>query len=233
MVLRVVLKTTSQWPHLCRCFATSARVSAATESSMRSSSKARNSVQVTFQSSLSLGPLVLTRFLAEVAAEALAQLQAGAQQARLDGRNAQAKSLRCFLGGEAFNVAQDKDDAEARGQALDGFAQNLGQFGLVVVLLGIGRPVGQVAGNGAFLGFQILVDRNHFAGAPLAQPHQALVDRDSNQPCVEFRIPLKLIELFIGLENASCMTSSASSRFCVMCCAIRKIWRSYLRTSVS
>ena len=48
---------------------------------------------------------------------------------------------------------------------------------------------------------QILVDRNHLAGAPLAQPHQAFVDRDSHQPCVKLRVPLKLIELFIRLQK--------------------------------
>ena len=74
-------------------------------------------------------------------------------------------------------------------------SQDSAQFGLGVVLLGIGSPVGQVARDGALLGLQILVDRNHFAGAALAQPHQAFVHCDSNQPCVEFRIPLKLIEL--------------------------------------
>ncbi len=81
------------------------------------------------------------------------------------------------------------------------FAQNLGQLGLGVVLLRIGSPVGQVAGNAAFFRLDVLVDRDHFAGAPLAQPHQALVYCDSNQPCVKFRIPLKLIELLVRLQE--------------------------------
>ena len=35
----------------------------------------------------------------------------------------------------------------------------------------------------------------------LSQAHQALVDCDSNQPCVKLRVPLKLIELFVRLEE--------------------------------
>jgi len=130
-----------------------------------------------------------------------AQLQPCAKQARLDGRDAQTQRFRCFLGRKSFHVTQNKHNAKSLRQSLDGLAQNLRQFGLVVILLRIRSPVGEVAGNAALFGRHILVHGDQFARAPLAQPHQTLVYRDSYQPCVKFRVPLKLIELLIGFEK--------------------------------
>ncbi len=109
--------------------------------------------------------------------------------------------LRRLFGRKSFHVPQHKHDAKPLWQPLNGLAQNLGQFGLVVILLRIGRPIGQIAGNAALFGLDVLVDRNHLAGAPLAQPHQAFVDRNPHQPGVKLRIALKLLELFVRLQE--------------------------------
>ena len=69
---------------------------------------------------------------AEVAAEALAQLQAGAQQSRFDGGDAQAECLRSLFRREVFDVAQGKDGAEAGRQALDGLAEDVAEFVLTI-----------------------------------------------------------------------------------------------------
>ncbi len=54
---------------------------------------------------------------------------------------------------------------------------------------------------GPLFGGHVLVHRDEFAGAPLAQAHQTLVYRDPDQPCVELRVPLKLVELLVCLEK--------------------------------
>src|SRR5580692_2605683 len=204
MVLRVVLRVTSQCSQLLRCSLRSARMSTAASSIMSSSSE-RNSVQVICLPLPSVGSGRCCRgtsgFAFEVAAETLAQLKTGAQQARFDGRNAEAERFGSVLGREPLDVAQLENHAEARGQSLDGLFQDLLELGLGVVLLRVGSPVGQVAGDAAILGGHILVDRDHFASAPLAEAHQGFVDCDSDQPCVELRVPLKLVKLFVGLEE--------------------------------
>src|SRR5579863_6575908 len=102
MVLRVVERVTSQCSQPRTCSWRSARISLEAVSSIKSSSRARNSVQVI---SLPLSPVGSGRlcrgtsgFAFEVAAEALAELQPGAEQARFDGRHAQAQGLGCVLG---------------------------------------------------------------------------------------------------------------------------------------
>src|ERR1700676_4691874 len=127
MVLRVVERVTSQCSQPWRCSLRSARI-ATVVSSIISSSRARNSVQVI---SLPLSRVGSGRFCRgalgfhlEVAAEALAGLQAGAEQARLDCRDAEAKGLGGVLGGEPLNVAEFEAHAEAGRQALDGLLQD-------------------------------------------------------------------------------------------------------------
>src|SRR5258708_30044794 len=170
MVLRVVLRVTSQCSQPWRCSWRSARI-AVEASSIMSSSRARNSVQVI---SLPLSPVGSGRFCRgtsgfpfEISAETLAKLQPCAQKARFYGGDAEAEGLGRVLGGEALHVAQFEHDAEARGQALDGLLQDFLEFELGIIGLRVGSPVGQVAGDAAVLGHHVLVDRDHFAGAPL------------------------------------------------------------------
>src|ERR1700730_10810498 len=122
MVLRVVLRVTSQCSQPWRCSCRSARI-AVEASSIISSSRARNSVQVI---SLPLSPVGGGRFCRgtsgfpfEISAESLAELQACAQQSRFHGRNAETQRLGCVLGGQPLNVAQFEDHTEARRQSLD------------------------------------------------------------------------------------------------------------------
>src|ERR1035437_4169498 len=100
MVLRVVLSVISQCSQPRRCYCTSARISVVTESSIRSSSMARNSVHVTFHPNF-LGPF----FPAEVTAESFAELQPGTQQARFHSGDAQAESFRRVLGRKSLDIA--------------------------------------------------------------------------------------------------------------------------------
>ena len=86
---------------------------------------------------------------------ALAQLKPGAQQSRFDRRYAQAKCLRSLFRGEVFDVAQGKNGAESRWKPLNRLAQDLGKLRLVVVLLGIGTPLGKVTGDGPVFGLDV------------------------------------------------------------------------------
>src|SRR5579863_5738145 len=102
MVLRVVERVTSQCSQPRTCSWRSARISREAVSSIKSSSRARNSVQVI---SLPLSPVGSGRlcrgtsvFSAEIAAEALAELKACSQETRFHGRDAQAEGLGCVLG---------------------------------------------------------------------------------------------------------------------------------------
>src|SRR5580658_8377435 len=114
MVLRVVLSVTTQCSHPCRCASSSMRVSDTTESSIRY--RASQEIQCT--------SLLSHLFLLEVAAEPFAQLQPGAQKARLHGRDAQPQRLRRFFRGKPFYVPEDKYDTKSLWQPLDGLAQN-------------------------------------------------------------------------------------------------------------
>src|SRR5580700_8826315 len=127
MVLRVVLRVTSQCSQSLRCSWRSARI-AVEASSIISSSRARNSVQVI---SLPLSPVGGGRFCRgtsgfpfEISTEPLAKLEPSAQQARFDGGDAEAQSVGRVLGGEPLHVAQFEHDAEAGGQSLDGLLQD-------------------------------------------------------------------------------------------------------------
>src|ERR1700730_10696784 len=136
MVLRVVLRVTSQCSQPWRCSCRSARI-AVEASSIISSSRARNSVQVI---SLPLSPVGGGRFCRgtsgfpfEVTAEPLAKLEPRAQAAGFHGRNAEAQWLCRVLGGESLYIAQFEHDAEAGGQALDGLLQDFLEFGLGII----------------------------------------------------------------------------------------------------
>src|SRR5579883_2434471 len=105
---------------------------------MMSSSMARNSVQVMRSTPpfCRRGGAFLGIFAgrggrlgagAEVAAEPLAQLQTGPQQARLDGRNRKTQGLGGFFRREILDVAQDKNHPESARQPVDGAAQNVRQ----------------------------------------------------------------------------------------------------------
>src|SRR5436853_7777998 len=75
------------------------------------------------------------------------------------------------------------------------------QLGLRVELLGIGRPIRDLARNRIILGLDVLVERYHAFGATTAQLHERLVDRDSHQPSVELRLTLELSQVLIGLQE--------------------------------
>src|SRR6185437_15986707 len=143
----------------------------------------------------------MTLLLTEVPAEALAQLKAGTQKSRFDSRNAQAKCLRSLFRGEIFNVAQRKDGAKTGRKTLNCLPEDLAKLGLIVVLLGIRPPFGEVAGNGSVFGLDVGVHGDSLTGLALAQPHKALIDRDANQPGRESGVSLKLVELLISLEK--------------------------------
>src|SRR6266567_4307001 len=107
MVLRVVLRVTSQCSQPRTCSWRSARISLEAVSSIKSSSRARNSVQVI---SLPLCPGGGCRFCRgtsgfslEVATEALAELQPGTEKARFHRGNTEAQGLGCVLGGESLH----------------------------------------------------------------------------------------------------------------------------------
>src|SRR5258708_29879982 len=108
MVLRVVLRVTSQCSQPWRCSWRSARI-AVEASSIMSSSRARNSVQVI---SLPLSPVGSgfcrgTSGLAfEVTAEALAELQAGRPPGPFSLRGDEGRGLRRVLRGGALHGAQ-------------------------------------------------------------------------------------------------------------------------------
>jgi hypothetical protein len=44
-------------------------------------------------------------------------------------------------------------------------------------------------------------DRNHLAGAPLAQPHQRFVHRNPHQPRIKLGVALELVELLVRLQE--------------------------------
>ena len=140
-------------------------------------------------------------FLLEVAAETLAQLQAGAQQSRFDGGDAQAECLRSLFGGEVFDVAQGEDGAEAGRQTLNGLAENVAEFVLTIQLLRVGSPLGEVARDGAIFRLDVFVHGDGLAGLTLAQAHKTLVDCDADQPGGELGVALELVQLFVRLEE--------------------------------
>ena len=137
----------------------------------------------------------------EVTAESFAQLKARAQESGFDGGDAQAECLRSLFRREIFNVAQGEDGAEAGRKALDGLAKDVGELGLVVLLLGIGAPLGEVTRDGAFFGLDVLVHGDGFAGLALAETHEALVDRDADEPGRELGVSLELVQLLVSLEE--------------------------------
>jgi hypothetical protein len=152
--------------------------------------------------------------LPEVPAEPLAQLKARAQQSGFYGGDAQAECLRSLFRGEIFNVAQGKDAAKAGRKTLNGLTKNVGEFGLVVLLLGVGAPLGEVARDGSFFGLNVLVHGDGFAGLALAQPHEALIDGDADEPGRELGVSLELVQLLVGLEE--CVLRNVFSVFTVL-----------------
>jgi len=104
------VETTSQCPHLPRCVCSSSHFWD-TESSIRSSSKARNSLHFTSQ------PLLPVK----VTAQPLAQLQRAARAAILQPECLTQRLCR-LLGGKSFHVAQHKHDSKSCA-VLDGLAQ--------------------------------------------------------------------------------------------------------------
>jgi hypothetical protein len=152
--------------------------------------------------------------LAEVAAEALAQLQAGSQQPRFDGWDAQAECLRSLFRGEIFNIAQGKDGPEAGRETLDGLLQDLSKLGLSIILFRIGAPLGKVTRDGSVFGLDVLVHGDGLTGLALAEAHKALVDGDADQPGRELGVSLELVELLVCLEK--CILRNVFSVFTVL-----------------
>ena len=92
------------------------------------------------------------------------------------------------------------------------------------MLLRILVPHRDFADHGIFAGIQRLVQRHGAVGLPLAQLHQRFVHCDAHDPGIELRIALKIgAGARKPFRKVSCRTSSASSSFCVMCLASRKI----------
>src|SRR6202035_4593654 len=60
----------------------------------------------------------------------------------------------------------------------------------------------EVAGYGPVFGLDVLVHGDRSTGLALAQPHQAFVDGDADQPGGELGVALELIELLIRLQES-------------------------------
>src|SRR5438105_15675943 len=99
MVFRVVSQTTQQFGHSARWRSSLARRSALVLSSRKSLSSARNSLHV------SKGVVSLAF---EKTRESVPQLQAGAQQTALHGRNAEVERFGGFFSRKPVNITERK-----------------------------------------------------------------------------------------------------------------------------
>ena len=65
----------------------------------------------------------------------------------------------------------------------------------------MGTPFGEIAGDGTLVGLDVLIHGDGFGGFALAEAHEALVDRDADQPGGELGVALELLQLLEGLEE--------------------------------
>ena len=106
-----------------------------------------------------------------------------------------------FFCRQMFDVTEGEDGAKTWGQTLNGTTEDIRELALVEYLLGIGPPLGKIAGNATVFGLNVLVHGDCLRGFALAQAHQALVDGDAGQPGRELGVALELIEFLVGLEE--------------------------------
>jgi hypothetical protein len=76
-------------------------------------------------------------------------------------------------------------------------------FGIVRIDLRYGVSADVDPGpHNTLAGIDGLVDRDRFVGLPPAQFHQRLVDRDPDNPGIELRVALELVQVLIGLHES-------------------------------
>src|SRR6478735_690899 len=143
MVFRVVSAITQQLGHSVMCVSSLARISESSDSSRKSLSSRKKSLQV------SKG---VVSFALEESCQLLTQLQAGAEQPAFDCRDGKSESLGRLLGGKLVDIAQHEHGAIGRFQALDRGVEDFAQLLAGEALFGIFAPRGDLADEGVLTG---------------------------------------------------------------------------------